>query len=183
MACWPERFGAWKAVHARFSRWAESGVWQTLFKHGAVEADHEDALIGSMMVRAHQHSACAPKKEGQDDAIGRSKGGLSTKIHATTDALGNPTSFRLTPGPAHDRKGADGLLPDIKAEALLADRAYDADARVLVPLQNEGITAVIPSKSHRIEQREYDNRESHAGGGADAAGGAGTVKRDGHRSL
>jgi transposase len=81
---------------------------------------------------------------------------LSTKIHATTDALGNPTSFMLTPGQAHDLNGADGLLPDLKAEALLADKAYDADERVLVPLQNAGMTAVIPSKSNRIIQRDYD---------------------------
>lgn len=62
----------------------------------------------------------------------------------------------LTPGQAHDLNGADGLLPDLKAEALLADKAYDADERVLVPLQNAGITAVIPSKSNRIIQRDYD---------------------------
>ena len=88
-----------------------------------------------------------PKKEGQDEAIGRSKGGLSTKIHATTDALGNPTSFTLTPGQAHDLDGAD---------ALLADKAYDADERVIVPLQKAGITAVIPSKSNRTSPRDYD---------------------------
>ena len=151
----PERFGAWKAVHTRSSRWAESGIWQTLFKHGAVEADHEYALIDSTIVRAHPHRAGA-KKEGQDEAIGRSKGGLRTKIHATTDALGNPTRFMLAPGPAHDRKGADRLLPDLKAEALLADRAYNADERVRVPLQKAGMTAVIPSKSNRIVQRDYD---------------------------
>ena len=62
----------------------------------------------------------------------------------------------LTPGQVHDLNGADGLLPDLKAEALLADKAYDADERVLVPLQNAGITAVIPSKSNRIIQRDYD---------------------------
>ena len=86
----------------------------------------------------------APKKEGQDEAIGRSKGGLSTKIHATTDALGNPTGFLLTPGQASDLEGADALLPDLKAQTLLADKAYDADERVLDPLQQAGKTAVIP---------------------------------------
>lgn len=62
----------------------------------------------------------------------------------------------LTPGQAHDLNGADGLLPDLEAEALLADKAYDADERVLVPLQNAGMTAVIPPKSNRIVQRDYD---------------------------
>jgi hypothetical protein len=53
----------------------------------------------------------APKKDGENQAIGRSKGGLSTKIHALVDALGNPVAFFLTPGQAHDLQGADALLP------------------------------------------------------------------------
>jgi transposase len=81
---------------------------------------------------------------------------LSTKIHATTDALGNPTSFMLTPGQAHDLNGADGLLPDLEADALLADKAYDADERVLDLLQKAGKTAIIPPKRNRKEQRDYD---------------------------
>ncbi len=72
-----------------------------------------------------------PKKDGQDQAIGRSKGGLSTKIHAIVDALGNPTAFFLTAGQAHDLEGADALLPHMQAETLLADKAFDADRRVI----------------------------------------------------
>ena len=58
----PERFGPWKAVHTRFSRWAESGVWERVFQHLAGEADNEYAMIDSTIVRAHQHSAGAQKK-------------------------------------------------------------------------------------------------------------------------
>jgi transposase len=57
------------------------------------------------------NTAPAPKKEGEDQAIGRSKGGLSTKIHATVDALGNPTGIRLAAGQAHNLDGSDELLP------------------------------------------------------------------------
>ena len=52
--------------------------------------------------------------------------------------------------------GADGLLPGLGADALLADKAYDADERVLDLLQNAGMTPVIPPKSNRKEQRDYD---------------------------
>lgn len=97
-----------------------------------------------------------PKKKGQTQAIGRSKGGLSTKIHATCDALGNPTSFHLTEGQASDLHGADALLPGIDTDFFLADKAYDANARVLEILHAKGIVAVIPPKSNRIIQREYD---------------------------
>jgi transposase len=58
----PERFGDFRVVHTRFSRWAKSGVWEKLFKRLAVDADNEYALIDSTIVRAHQHSAGAHKK-------------------------------------------------------------------------------------------------------------------------
>src|SRR6202171_685820 len=81
--------------------------------------------------RAGASAQCGrTKKAGEDQAIGRSKGGLSTKIHALVDALGNPLDFILTPGQAHDLQGADALLPDMAAEVLLADKAFDADRAV-----------------------------------------------------
>jgi transposase len=60
----PERFGEWKAVHTRFSRWAASGVWLKLFDQLSADADNDNeyAMIDSTIVRAHQHSAGAPKK-------------------------------------------------------------------------------------------------------------------------
>jgi transposase len=81
---------------------------------------------------------------------------LSTKIHATTDALGNPLGFHLTPGQACDLDGADQLLTDLVADTVLADKAYDADERVIERLEAQGKTAVIPPKGNRTSPREYD---------------------------
>ena len=100
-------------------------------------------MIDSTIVRAHQHSAGARKKT-VPQAIGRSKGGLSTKIHATVDALGNPLGFHLSGGQATDLDGADVMLPALKTEQLLADKGYDADARVIHPWEGAGKRAVIP---------------------------------------
>ena len=58
----PERFGDWKTIHTRFSRWARSGVWENLFKTLADDPDNEYAMIDATIVRAHQHSAGALKK-------------------------------------------------------------------------------------------------------------------------
>jgi transposase len=58
----PERFGDFRVVHTRFSRWAASGVWKKVFEHLASDADNEYAMIDSTIVRAHQHSAGARKK-------------------------------------------------------------------------------------------------------------------------
>jgi transposase len=58
----PERFGDWKNIHRRFSRCATAGEWERVFEHLASEADNEYAMLDSTIVRAHQHSAGAPKK-------------------------------------------------------------------------------------------------------------------------
>jgi hypothetical protein len=57
----PERFGAWNNTRRRFSRWAHGGVWERVFVHLADDADNEYAMIDSMIVRTHQHSADAKK--------------------------------------------------------------------------------------------------------------------------
>jgi transposase len=72
------------------------------------------------------------------------------------DALGNPTAFHLTGGQAHDLDGADALLADVAAPVVIADKGYDAEARVLAPLREAGKTAVIPPKRSRRDRREYD---------------------------
>ena len=81
---------------------------------------------------------------------------MSTKIHALVDALGNPLAFLLTPGQAHDLDGADVLLPQMKADILLADKAFDADKRVIELLLAAGKTPVIPPKSNRKIHRTFD---------------------------
>jgi transposase len=81
---------------------------------------------------------------------------LSTKIHTLVDALGNPVGFHLTGGEAHDLVGADHLLPDMQAKVLIADKAFDADERVIDPLVAAGKTAVIPPKANRRSPRRFD---------------------------
>ena len=65
-------------------------------------------------------------------------------------------AFTLTPGQAHDLVGADALLPQMIADRLIADRAFDADARVLEPLAAAGRSAVIPPRSNRRTLRDFD---------------------------
>jgi len=72
------------------------------------------------------------------------------------DALGNPLAFFLTPGQAHDLEGADALLPQMQADTLLADKAFDADQRVIEPLLAAGKIPVIPPKSNRKAKRAFD---------------------------
>lgn len=70
--------------------------------------------------------------------------------------MGNPLSFHLTPGQACDLDGADTLLPSLVSDTVLADKAYDADERVIERLIAQGKTAVIPPKRNRTNPRAYD---------------------------
>jgi transposase len=115
--------------------------------------DSSEEAIDATIVRAHQHSAGAQKKSEQ--AIGRSRGGLTTKIHALVDALGNPVELRLTPGQAHDLACAEPLLEGVDTDALLGDKAYDADS-LIDTLTQRGITPVIPPKENRKTPRDCD---------------------------
>jgi len=89
--------------------------------------------------------------------IGRSSGGLTTKIHALCDGLGNPIAFFLSGGNEHDLVGADALLEKVcEDSALIADKAYHAKERVIEPLEKREIKAVIPSKSNSLKSRKLD---------------------------
>jgi len=72
------------------------------------------------------------------------------------DALGNPIGFHLSGGEAHDLVGADHLLANMPSDTLIADKAFDADERVIEPLAAAGKTAVIPPKANRRSPRKFD---------------------------
>ena len=87
--------------------------------------------------------------------MGKSCGGLSTKIHAAVDALGNPIRLLLTPGQASEYGQAEALIEGFACEAVLADKGYDVDAFIKLAVL-AGMSIVIPPKCNRKAQREYD---------------------------
>lgn len=94
-----------------------------------------------------------PKKG--DQALGRSRGGLSTKIHALVDGLGMLAKFSLTGGQAGDSPEALPLLGELRPDSVAADKAYDTDA-LIAHLHTIDAQAVIPSRANRREQRPLD---------------------------
>jgi transposase len=96
-------------------------------------------------------------KRGQGgEALGRSRGGFSTKIHILVDALGNPVEFLLTAGQEADVTQGEPLIDGHQAGAFLLDKAYDSDA-VVAAAKRQGAEAVIPPKKNRKVPRDYDN--------------------------
>ena len=110
--------------------------------------------IDATIVRAHQHSVGARKKKGVNQAIGRSRGGLTTKIHMIVDALGNPLAFTLTAGQVHDITQAETLTSQVQPEALLADKGYDANAYI-ASLRARAIKGGS-AKANRKNKRDCD---------------------------
>lgn len=90
-----------------------------------------------------------------DEGLGRSRGGLTSKIHCLVDGLGNPVDFILTGGEVHDSICANALLDGKNADFVIADKAYDSD-KILEKISQMDAVAVIPPKSNRKVQREYD---------------------------
>ena len=118
------------------------------------QGEEDILLLDSSVVRAHQHAAGA--QGGQKaEALGRSRGGFSTKIHAATDTRGRPLRILVTGGQRHDVTAAPALVEGPNAGKVLADKAYDADT-LLRLIEEQGGIAVIPSRSNRREPRALD---------------------------
>ena len=99
---------------------------------------------------------CAQGKRGADaQGLGRSRGGLSTKIHAAGDALGNPVRLIGSPGQRNDIAFAHDLVDGITTGATIADKGYDAD-HLIDKVTQAGAKVVIPPKRNRKVQRPYD---------------------------
>jgi transposase len=145
----PVSFGPRTTCYNRFVRWRRAGVWDRIMN--ALSADHDAAvqMIDTSIVRVHQHGACVARNKRQ--SMGRSRGGLTSKIHAVVDSSGLPVRLALTTGEAHDNRLAAKLLSRLKSGSmLLADRGYDADwIRDLV--RQHGAWANIPPKRNRTE--------------------------------
>jgi transposase len=145
----PVSFGPRTTCYNRFVRWRTAGVWDRIMN--ALSADHDAAvqMIDTSIVRVHQHGACVARNKRQ--SMGRSRGGLTSKIHAVVDSSGLPVRLALTTGEAHDNRLAAKLLSRLKSGSmLLADRGYDADwIRDLV--RQRGAWANIPPKRNRTE--------------------------------
>ncbi|MGW4101630.1 IS5 family transposase [Streptomyces sp. NPDC004976] len=179
----PERYGPWKTVYTRFRRYALDGVFARALQQVQAEADAAGDIdwlvqIDSTIVRAHQHAAATGRKGGttgdepDDHALGRSRGGLTTKIHLACDGRGRPLAILLTPGQRHDSICARPLLerihvprtgvgrPRCRPDQVIADKAYSSRG-FRAYLRKRGIAHTIPEKTD--QRRHRHNRGRHGG--------------------
>ncbi|MFH9677698.1 IS5 family transposase [Streptomyces sp. NPDC017405] len=179
----PERYGSWKTVYTRFRRYALDGVFTRALQQIQAQADAAGDIdwlvqIDSTIVRAHQHAAATGRKGGgtsdepDDHALGRSRGGLTTKIHLACDGKGRPLAILITPGQRHDSVCARPLLerirvprtglgrPRCRPDQIIADKAYSSRG-FRAYLRKRGIAHTIPEKT---DQRRHRLRRGGHGG-------------------
>ncbi|MEV0375845.1 IS5 family transposase [Streptomyces sp. NPDC050636] len=170
----PDELGSFQTAHRRLIRWAVDGTWERILAAMLAAADADDDIdwavsVDSTVVRAHQHAAGARKKgarsgEPADHALGRSRGGLSTKVHLAADGHARPLAFTVTAGQAGDAPAFEAVMsrirvprtglgrPRTRPNVVLADRAYSSRA-IRAHLRRRGIRAVIPQPSDQIGHR------------------------------
>ncbi|WP_376780423.1 IS5 family transposase [Paracoccus jeotgali] len=152
----PSVYGPPKTLYNRFVRWSRMGVFARIFMELAQPgADGDVIMIDSTHLKAHR-TAASLSKGGLARAIGRTRGGLNSKLHMVCDGLGRPLTFFLSPGQMSDAKGALALLSDLpSAKVLLADKGYDADW-FREALADRGIAACIPARRGRKNPARHD---------------------------
>jgi transposase len=122
----PTHFGPWNSVYTRWRRWCASGLWSRVFaalaRHAAGQLRHLDCSH----IKLHQHGA-NPCGGQSRHAIGRTKGGLNTKLAAVVDAYGRATALSLAPGQQHDLKAILPVLRALRGKRAVGDKGFDAD--------------------------------------------------------
>jgi transposase len=149
----PERFGKPNSLYRRYRRWAAAGIWDALFTAGVPEDALETVMMDATITKAQRFASGA--RGGGEEDLGRSRGGLTTKIHVLIDARGRPLCYLLTPGQAADCPQAAALLDGVELNRLIADRGYDTDA-IRAWCAARGIEVVIPSKRNRKVEIPHD---------------------------
>ncbi len=157
----PKRFGNWHTIYTRMNRWSKNGVLDAVFeklqREQLARIRIEAVSMDSTIVKAHPDGTGALKNGPQ--AIGKSRGGWTTKIHMVAANARTAITFALSPGQAHDaqqgRELLGGLGPLPEPLPLLMDGAYEDDQTRQLAL-DFGWIPVVPPRRTRLEPWEYD---------------------------
>ena len=148
----PREFGHWNTVFRRFNLWSRKGVMTQLFKVLSQDTDSEWVFLDASIVRAHPHGHGAATPG--DEAIGRSRGGNTTKIHLAVDSDGLPVHFELSAGQVSDISRAEPLLDGAPvSEYVMADKGYDSQA-LREHSEARGSQPVIPRRKNNPRGNE-----------------------------
>ena len=161
-----DKYGKWNTIYQRFRRWKKSGVFTRIMLALGKSFDLSVVAVDATICKVHQHATGArrngstPEESRKAQAIGVSRGGLSTKVMAVVDRKGQIARFLILPGNSGESPELFNLLDDIhldKINELLGDKAYDSDL-IRKKLDEAGIIATIPPRSNRNNPPSYDKK-------------------------
>ena len=121
----PECYGPYTTCYNRFVRWRRAGIWRRLMDALAAAHDAAVQMIDTTIVRVHQHAACVARNKAQ--SMGRSRGGMTSKIHVVVDTNGLPVRLGLTAGEAHDTHAA---LISLHRQQISVERRVNVNVEV-----------------------------------------------------
>lgn len=173
----PEEFGSFKTAYNRFRRWTKSGIWQRIFEalvarlRKSGDIDFELWCVDGTVIRAHRVASGARKgkltreENAAKQALGRSRGGFSTKLHFLTDGQGIPIGITATPGQRNEAREFQNVMQACliktfrkanRPAALAADKAYSSrDIREYIAKLE--VEDVIPTRSNETRNDDFDN--------------------------
>lgn len=171
----PPEFGKHKTIYNRFYRWTKEQLWSRIVDRLLHRLDAQDRIdrslwcVDSSVIRAHRVASGARKgmlnseENAAKNALGRSRGGYSTKIHIATDAKGLPLSVTATPGQSGETPELKNLLDSIplslhrkckRPKAIAGDKAYSSKA-TRTNLNAQGIADIIPKRSNEKSKKRF----------------------------
>lgn len=189
-----EEFGPWQTVYGRFRRWCREGLWQRICESLLEQIDQQGKLdrglwfVDGSLSRAHrcaggaakvcpaddsggQESQCSTQpQEPQDHALGRSRGGFTTKFHLVTDQFGLPLAVILSGGQCNENTQFerlmeavpgvyfDGTIHHEQPDALGGDKGYSSDA-IRAWLDAHGIENVIATRKTESRDESFDKQK------------------------
>lgn len=142
----PSNFGFWNSIYQKFNRWSSKNKLIAIFKTLVQEPDLEWEFIDGSIIKAHQHSTGAASEK--NEAIGKSRGGNTTKIHMAVDGYGLPIGFEITGGEVNDIKMGPLLIEGLpRFDYTIADKGYDSE-EFRDFIRKKSSIPVIPRKSN-----------------------------------
>jgi len=146
----PSWFGPWGSVYTRWRRWCQRGLWARLLKVLSRQAQGRLRFLDASHVKVHQDGS-NPAGGQQNQAIGRTKGGLNTKVSAWVDGHGRAVSLSLAAGQHADVCVAQtSARPTLRGLITVADKGYDSDG-FRKQLRRWGSRSCIPGRSNRLK--------------------------------
>jgi len=159
----PERYGPWSTVANRFYAWQKAGLWTRLLAalqqeaHERGELDWSLHFVDGSVIRAHQHAAGARKDTRRgDEALGRSRGGYSTKLHVRAERRGKPMVVLLIASGQVKRMHGGGR-PRHRPRRVAADKGYSS-RQTRGYLRRRGIGAVIARKRNECRRGSFQRQ-------------------------